>query len=105
MAENDRIVLALETRLSELRGRIAGIDDELRKPLSADSEEQATDLENQDALGGVEAAVLHEIGQIEEALKRIAEGSYGICTQCGEDIAPKRLEALPTATRCIQCAA
>jgi DksA/TraR C4-type zinc finger protein len=33
------------------------------------------------------------------------EGTYGICAYCGEDIDPKRLEALPTATRCILCAA
>jgi Prokaryotic dksA/traR C4-type zinc finger len=39
------------------------------------------------------------------ALRRIAEGTYGICAQCGADIDPKRLEALPIATRCILCAA
>src|SRR5262249_45226392 len=64
-----------------------------------------TDLENQDALGAIENSEIHEIHQIQEALKRISEGTYGICAHCGEDIDPKRLEALPTATRCILCAA
>ena len=79
---------------------------ELREPLSADSEERATDLENQDALAGIENSQIHEMQQIEKALKRrIADGTYGVCTQCGADIDSKRLKALPDATRCISCAA
>ena len=50
MTKNEDIAKSLKTRLSELTGRVAEIDNELRKPLSADSEERATDLENQDAL-------------------------------------------------------
>jgi DnaK suppressor protein len=105
MTKNDDIAKALNARLSELAGRVAEIDSELRKPLSADSEDRATDLENQDALEGIEHSEIQEIQQIEEALKRIAEGTYGVCTQCGVDIDPKRLKALPMATKCISCAA
>ena len=105
MTTHENIAKALRVRLSELTGRVAEIDSELRKPLSADSEEQATDLENQDALEGIENSEIQEIRQIEEALKRIAEGTYGVCTRCGADIDPKRLKALPIATRCISCAA
>jgi DnaK suppressor protein len=96
---------ALKARLSELTSRVAEIDSELRKRLSADSEERATDLENQEALEAIEHSEMHEIHQIQEALKRISDGTYGICGQCGADIDPKRLKALPTATRCISCAA
>ncbi len=99
------IAKVLKARLSELTGRLAEVDSELRKPLSADSEERATDLENQEALEAIENSEMHEIYQIREALKRISEGTYGICAQCGADIDPKRLKALPTATRCISCAA
>ena len=53
MTTHENIAKALRVRLSELTGRVAEIDSELRKPLSADSEEQATDLENQDALEGI----------------------------------------------------
>ena len=105
MTTHENIAKALRVRLSELTGRVAEIDSELRKPLSADSEEQATDLENQDALEGIENSEIQEIRQIEEALKRIAEGTYGVCTQFGADIDPKRLKALPIAARCISCAA
>ena len=105
MTKNEDIAKALNIRLAELTGRVAEIDNELRKPLSADSEERATDLENQNALVGIENSELQEIHQIREALKRIAQGTYGVCAKCGVDIDPKRLKALPTATRCISCAA
>lgn len=70
----------------------------------ADSDDRATDLESHDALEGIENSRIQEINQIGEALKRIAEGTYGICAQCDVDIDPKRLKALPNATRCISCA-
>jgi len=98
MAKNENIAKELKTRLSELTGRLAEIDSELRKPLSADSEERATDLENQDALEGIKSSEIQEVHQIQGALRRIAEGTYGVCVQCGADIDPKRLEALPIAT-------
>jgi DnaK suppressor protein len=37
------------------------------------------------------------------SLDRIAEGSYGTCLECEEEISPKRLQALPWATLCITC--
>ncbi len=40
---------------------------------------------------------------IEQALARIADGSYGRCETCGGAIGPERLEALPYATQCINC--
>lgn len=105
MNKYDEIAKTFEARLSELTGGVAAIDHELHKLLPADSEEQATTLEDQDALGGIEKSKLQEIQQIRAALKRIAEGSYGVCSQCGATIDPKRLKALPTATKCISCAA
>ncbi len=44
--------------------------------------------------------VLHEI---DAALKRIDDGTYGICTDGGEEIDPARLEAYPWASLCIDC--
>ena len=90
MNKHEDIAKSLKIRLSELTSRVAEIDSELRKPLSADSEDRATDLENQDALEGIEISEIREIKQISEALRRIAEGTYGICSQCGGDIDPKR---------------
>jgi DnaK suppressor protein len=42
---------------------------------------------------------------IDRALADLDAGRYGVCGECGERIAPKRLKALPFATRCIECQA
>jgi DnaK suppressor protein len=41
--------------------------------------------------------------RIDRALERLAEGSYGTCDDCGEDIVESRLRAMPFAERCRQC--
>jgi len=41
--------------------------------------------------------------EIEDALSKIDEGSYGKCERCGDDISIERLKALPFAKRCIKC--
>ncbi len=43
------------------------------------------------------------IGKMMEAIERIDDGTYGICDDCGEDIAEKRLIARPVTTLCIKC--
>ena len=48
--------------------------------------------------------LVERIERLTAALKRLDEGTYGTCANCGGDIAPARLEALPTATLCINCA-
>ncbi len=45
-----------------------------------------------------------ELQHIDAALKRIEDGEYGECLNCGEDIAARRLEIEPTAAICIDCA-
>jgi DnaK suppressor protein len=44
-----------------------------------------------------------ELTDIVATRERIADGSYGECIDCGQDIAPQRLMAQPTATRCLIC--
>jgi len=44
-----------------------------------------------------------ELVAIDEALKRVADGSYGLCVDCGVGIETARLHANPTAMRCIGC--
>ena len=45
----------------------------------------------------------HQLRLVDEALARIAAGTYGTCIRCGRPIAPERLEALPWAAHCIDC--
>ena len=41
--------------------------------------------------------------QVRDALRRIADGSYGVCLHCEEEIKPKRLDAVPWTKYCIRC--
>jgi DnaK suppressor protein len=41
--------------------------------------------------------------QVEQALARMTEGAYGLCLNCGEEIKPRRLEAVPWAAFCVPC--
>jgi len=95
----------LRAQLSELLGRAQVIEDDLRHPLDADAEEQAVDLADDEALAGVDEVLRREIAATRLALLRIERGEYGSCASCGEDIGEGRLDALPTATLCIKCAA
>jgi RNA polymerase-binding protein DksA len=45
----------------------------------------------------------HLLSAIDSALARIDAGAYGMCERCGAPIAHERLEALPWATKCIEC--
>jgi len=103
MNEHQEIATALKTRLSELRTHLAKVERELHKALPADSEDQAIELENLEALEVIEKTGTTEIAQIEAALKRISDGTYGTCAKCGGAINPRRLKALPTAATCVSC--
>ncbi len=45
-----------------------------------------------------------EIEQIDLALIKMSLGDYGVCESCGDDIAPRRLQAIPWARLCVECA-
>jgi len=45
-----------------------------------------------------------ELSRVEAALRSIDDGTYGLCTNCGKPIGAERLEAIPWAPMCIDCA-
>ncbi|KRA82732.1 TraR/DksA family transcriptional regulator [Altererythrobacter sp. Root672] len=94
----------LEAQLAELQGRLERIETDLAEPLNPDLPEQATEMQDDDSLGGQAELVARQIASTERALERIEDGSYGVCVQCGADIAEGRLEARPEAALCIECA-
>ena len=74
------------------------------QPLAADSADRAQERENDEVLSGLQAPVEALLAQYERALGKLAAGQYGTCETCGEPIEPRRLQALPQATRCAACA-
>lgn len=53
-----------------------------------------------------EAEVLRDLGEVRDiaaAEQRIADGRYGLCTDCGDPVSFERLKAYPSAKRCMPC--
>lgn len=94
----------LAARHGELKARLGRIESELEEPLSEDFAEQAVEREDDEVLEDLGAAGQQEIRAIEAALGRIADGTYGICVNCGDPIGEDRLDAVPQAPRCRDCA-
>jgi len=90
--------------LEERQTRIAKHTRHRDEPLSADFAEQATELENGETLVALDREIQDEITRIDQALRRLEDGNYGTCISCGGEIAEKRLEAIPHASQCIDCA-
>ena len=96
----------LLARRTELRQRWDRVGRDLARqnePLSADSSDRAIQLENDEPLAAIGNAATQELGEIEAALGRIANGLYGTCEVCGEPIAAARLAAIPQAVTCEHC--
>jgi RNA polymerase-binding transcription factor DksA len=67
----------------------------------ADSSQVTAERGEVEALG---AKLRETLAEVEQALAKLSEGSYGVCEDCGSSIDPLRLEAKPAARYCINCA-
>lgn len=67
--------------------------------------DDATDILEQQTDIVLARQVDDKLRDIDIALQRLSEGTYGTCETCGKPINPARLEALPTARQCIDCRA
>ena len=94
----------LEKRLEALQGRLSSIKRDVAQAHSVDSGEQAQERENDEVVDAIGNETVVSIEVIQAALGRIENGTYGECANCGETIGRARLEAIPEATRCVNCA-
>lgn len=104
MADTEKIKNQLKDRLRELGARIDEIEDDLRATPNTDWDDRASETEQDEMLEALESSALAEVTEIKAALRRLRDGIHGVCAICGNDIAAARLDALPYATRCIDCA-
>lgn len=97
LAEREAIRQALlqadEQSYVELAGQVCDLEDSSLANLLVDV--QLADIDRH----------VEVIRDIDTALLRIAEGNYGLCSDCGEVIDSNRLQAYPTAKRCLPCQA
>ncbi len=93
--------------------RLAGLERELRgivgaaDSANADDEhdpEGATIAFERQHVAALVAGAQARLAEIDAALRRLDEGSYGLCERCGQPIGTGRLAARPTASTCIGCA-
>jgi DnaK suppressor protein len=97
----------LQTLRNELTQRIDSIDSDIhhkKEPVEKDFAEQVTQRENDEVLSAIDEEAQQTVFLIDKALAQIKAGTYGTCSVCGEEIAEQRLQALPYATTCINCA-
>ena len=98
--------LATTERVSALEGQVAALA-ELQALTTHDDEhdpEGVTIGFERAQPQGLLAGARHDLGALDRAADRIAAGTYGECRRCGERIAAERLEALPAAETCVECA-
>ena len=95
----------LRERLSELEARLHKIEHDLDEAPNPDFEERATERSNDEVLEEIGSTGLAEIRAIRAALERIAKDEFGICARCGEEISEERLDVVPYAALCRNCAA
>jgi len=74
------------------------------EPISADFAEQAIETENDQVVEALDQEAQIELSQVNKALLRLEQGTYGDCVVCGNSIHSKRLEAIPYTPFCIACA-
>ena len=97
----------IEKRMEELEVTIAQLE-EASKPVSLDQPigrlSRMDSMANQAISGQRLSDSKRTLMRLERALDRIEDDNFGICAECGEDIAPGRLLIMPEATLCVGCA-
>ena len=110
-ADLARLTRELEDRRNALRvgvkTQLDGSDDERVVGLRNRIKESGDEWGVADGLAELDIAevrhALAELAEVDAALARLRDGTYGECRDCGEPIAVARLLAYPTATRCVAC--
>jgi len=101
MAERARVVDEVQSLQDDLaRSLEDATDEDGNDSHLGDSATETLDREIEQSL---EENAEHLLASIDAALERIDNGTYGICERCGKPIGEERLEALPYATKCIEC--
>lgn len=103
-----RLVHVLEERKAAVTHLIQSLDDEFGEVMASQDisdlldDEPVPGTEPQEMLSLVER-IQSDLAEIDAALERVEQGSYGLCASCGSRIPLERLEALPATRWCVDC--
>lgn len=109
--EMRKLTLVLEARhgalLEEIRDELERSENQQYVELIDRAPADIGDKSVADALADLNVAIVdrhvEELRDIEAAKKRMDAGTFGVCSECGDDIGVERLLAYPTAKRCVAC--
>ena len=99
--EKERLIEELE----QLKASANSQDERREGSPFGKREEEATEALELEKRLVLEKRVKEQLAEVEHALHKFEEGTYGFCDNCGKPIDPARLEALPQATWCMDCKA
>lgn len=105
----DKIRVQLEEEKHQAMDRIAQLkqqdpfSDPDRLTDNAAKDMEATEEDSHDRSAAMVDQLTQKVTDIDAALGRISDGSYGTCTNCGNPIEQERLAIMPTATLCLAC--
>jgi DnaK suppressor protein len=89
--------------LSEIADKLREARDETRDEFVGDMLDRGERFHEQDLQYTLLGMKTETIQRIDEALDRLAEGEYGLCSDCDQEISELRLSAMPFAIRCCDC--
>ena len=108
MNRNDMNLNEMQQRLldnkAELLERLEKIEADMEQGRSRDWDEQAQERENDEVLEGLSVEAQEELRRTNRALARIDDNTYGQCERCDKPIDQQRLQVLPNAEFCVDCA-
>ena len=101
--ELEAIKQELLNRKQDLDQKLTQLNEKVTDEREMDPADQAASSTMEQLKSSFQNTELDEYKNIELALEKIEDGSYGICQDCGEPIQDKRLRLYPNAARCLRC--
>ena len=95
----------LTGELEQLKSSVRPADERREGSPFGKREEEATESFELERRLTLEKRIIDQLAEVEHALQKFEDGTYGLCDNCGQPINPARLEALPQASLCMRCKA
>lgn len=107
MIEKIKRKLLAEEKSLERQLAVYKSEDPLLDPSQSSKtfDDAITVAEGHDRIVATRIELKQHLAEVKDALRRIAEGTFGVCETCGEKISEGRIEVLPTASLCLKCEA
>ncbi len=102
-AHLERELKRLNEELEQLRSSVRPSEERREGSPFGKREEEATEALELEKRLALEKRLRDQLIEVEHALHKFEEETYGLCDVCGQSIDPARLEALPQATLCLSC--